>query len=276
MGARVHGRAGGATVTPLWIRWEARHAAHPAAPTSPGAGRGPTRRDLPPMKLGAEAGWPTDRIPGYRLPMRKLLPLLFLAACDTPGTFGSALFQSDEEDGTSRAEMIAQLEAEPAPPSAPERVLAKVPPLPSDTWIQVFDRSARIHHRILDDGRYMVQVGEGNAQEMPVISQEQPQQRALSEEARTRIVEALEEVHFSSRAEQLPDVELDAGEEVLLQLRPLAVTVRDLETARVHTVELRADARAPRSFGELEPLWRVLDAEVFGHWLEAAVAASAP
>jgi|GEM_PF-6961774 len=204
--------------------------------------------------------------------MRSLLPLVLLLGCNTPGTFGSALFGSDEPEGPTDAEMIAQLEAEPVASPPPERALADVPALPTNTWLQVFDRSARITHRLLDDGRYLVQVGDGDAQEMPVISQHEPESRLLSDPARERIAESLDAVRFQAVAPHIPDVEVDPDQSVhVLQLRPLAITVRDTHTGRVHTVHVSADARVPATFGPLAPVWRVLDAEVFGRWLQAAV-----
>ena len=171
--------------------------------------------------------------------------------------------------------MIAELEAEPVAAAPPPRVLADVPALPTNTWIQVFDRSARLAHHILDDGRYMVQVGAGAAQEMPVISQSAPETRMLSDDARARIQDALNAVRFHSVAPHVPEVEPEPGTlTAVVQLRPLAITVRDVDTGRVHTVHVQADAQQPSTFGPLGPLWRTLDTEVFGRWLESAVAAS--
>jgi hypothetical protein len=213
--------------------------------------------------------------------MRRLLPLLLLSACDTPGTFGTDLFGSGASVGPDEAQMIAELENEgeqagtPSEEAAspPERVLAKVPPLPSSTWIQVFDRSARIAHRLHDDGRYTVQFGDGDAQAMPVISRSAPERRELSVEARERIIETLDAVGFSTIAPHLPEVEKPPSEGVMVvKLHPIAITVRDTRTGVVHTVQAEADMRVPESFGPLTPLWRTLDDEVFGRWLETAVA----
>lgn len=201
-----------------------------------------------------------------------VLPLLVLVACDTPGSFGSAIFGGDDDDGIDEAAMIAQLEAEPVA-TPPQRVQATVPPLPSTTWIQVFDRSARIAHRIHADGRYTVKVGDGAEQEMPVISQAEPQARTLSAEALARIESALQAVHFDQIAPHVPEEPIDPAQGVaVIQRRPLAITVRDAQTGGVHTVQVGADDQLPATFGPLAPLWRVLDHEVFGRWLEAAVA----
>jgi len=209
--------------------------------------------------------------------MRTLLLSLFLVGCNTPGTFGSAIFQSDEDDTPSDEEMIARLEAESvAAPTPPERVLAKVPAMPTDAWLQVFDRSARIAHRLLDDGRYTVQVGAGAAQEMPIISRAQPQARTLSDDARSRIEEAVRSVDFHAVSPNIPEAELQTDHALsLTQLRPLALTIRDEASGRVHTVEVQADVQIAESFGPIAPLWHTLDAEVFGRWLETAVSASA-
>ena len=207
--------------------------------------------------------------------MRRLLPILWLSACDTPGTFGTDLFGTRDTVDPNEAAMIADLEreAEPKVAASPERELAKVPALPTSTWIQVFDRSARIAHRIHDDGRYTVQFGDGEAQEMPIISRAAPERRALSDDARARIVEALQAVRFATMAPHVPEVEKPPSEGVMVvELHPMAITVRDQTTGIVHTVQARADVRVPETFGPLSPLWQALDDEVFGRWLEAAVA----
>ncbi len=205
--------------------------------------------------------------------MRRLLPALLCVACNTPGTFGSAIFGTNEDDGPNEQEMIAQLEAEPVAGAPPARVLAKIPTLPSSTWIQVFDRSARIAHRIHDDGRYTVQFGDGEAQEMPIISRSSPETRLLAADARERIEQSLAAVRFPSVAPHIPKVELTTDESLkVLRRRPLALTIRDATTGGVHTVEVEADPGVTATFGPLAPLWRTLDQEVFGRWLHDAVA----
>ncbi len=214
----------------------------------------------------------------YARGMRRLLPILLLSACDTPGTFGTDLFGTQDPLDPNEAAMIADLEREPEleATTPPERELAKVPTLPSSTWIQVFDRSARIAHRIHDDGRYTVQFGEGEAQEMPIISRSAPERRELSDDARTRILDALEAVRFPSMAPHITEVEQPPSEGVMVvQLHPMAITVRNPETGIVHTVHAKADVRVAETFGPLSPLWQTLDDEIFGRWLEAAVAGAA-
>lgn len=228
--------------------------------------------------------WPVRPQVDYAPCMRNFcLAILLLSACDTPGTFGTDLFGAGEAIGPDEAQMIAALEEENAPaPDAPEeaeskeRVLATVPALPSSTWLQVFDRSARIAHRLHDDGRYTVQFDDGDAQELPIISRSAPERRVLSDDARIRVVEAIQAVRFSTMAPHLPEVEKPPTEGVMVvKLAPLAVTIRDPDTGVVHTVEANADVRVPESFGPLAPLWSTLDDEVFGRWLEAAVAETA-
>lgn len=219
--------------------------------------------------------WREGRSVDYARRMRTLLPCLLLLGCDTPGTFGSDLFGGDADARAAQADMIAQLEAEPETTAPPERVLAPVPALPASAWIQIFDRSARIAHQVHDDGRYTVQFGDGDAQTMPIISRLDPQASLLSPQARDRIVAAIDAVHFSEVAAQLPPVEMSPSEGVMVaKLTPLAITVRDPQTGGAHTVHTEADIRVAASFGPLQPLWRTLDDEVFGRWLQGAIAGS--
>ena len=204
--------------------------------------------------------------------MRHLLLLTLLVACDHPGTTAGGLFGGGDDDKIDEEAMIAQLEAEEQAPATPPRMLAPVPPLSQDTWIQVFDRSSRIAHRVHGDGRYTIQVGDGDAQEMPVISREEPERRLLSDTARERLAIAVHDVRFHTLSPHLPPVDVHPTTGIpTTDVRPMAFSVRDDGSGRVHTVEVKADLTMPESFGALAPLWTALDDEVFGRWLEQAL-----
>lgn len=205
--------------------------------------------------------------------MRRFLLLTLLVSCDHPGTPAGGLFGSSDDDKPDEAAMIADLEADEADPGQPPRMLAPVPSLPQDTWIQVFDRSSRISHRVHGDGRYTIQVGDGSAQEMPVISREEPERRLLSSTARERLDRAVHDVRFHTLSPHLTPVDAHPTTGIpTTDVRPLAFSVRDDGSGRVHTVEVKADLTMPESFGALGLLWTALDEEVFGRWLEQALA----
>lgn len=204
--------------------------------------------------------------------MRRLLPIAILAtaiSCNTPGTPAG---ETQGPEQPNEAEMIANLKqtSGDAPPVA--RVLAPIPPLPQDAWLQVTDRSARISHVLRDDGRYTVAVGDAKPRDMPALSSHSPESASLHPAARDRLLDVLAEVRFASLAPHLPPPELDLSVTAPATApHPWAFSVRDPTTARIHTVEITADAALPASFGQLEPLWVALDREVFGRWLESAV-----
>ncbi len=204
--------------------------------------------------------------------MRRFFLLTFLVSCDHPGTPAGGLFGGGDDDKLDEQSMIAELEAEPEQPGPAPRMLAPIPPLPQSAWIQVFDRSSRIAHQVHGDGRYTVQVGDGDAQEMPVISREEPERRELSEVASQRIAQAVHDVRFHTLSPHLPPITAHPTTGIpSTAVRPLAFSVRDDGSGRVHTVEVKGDLSMPESFGALQPLWIALDDEVFGRWLEQAL-----
>lgn len=215
------------------------------------------------------------RVAEYPGNMRRflLLMLIPLASCDHPGTPAGGIFGGSDDDNPDEAAMIADLEAADPDPGLAPRMLAPVPSMAQDTWIQVFDRSSRICHRVHGDGRYTIQVGDGAAQQMPVLSREEPERRLLSDTARERLASAVHDVRFHTLSPHLPPVDAHPTTGIpTTDVRPLAFSVRDDGSGRVHTVEVKADLTMPESFGALAPLWTTLDDAVFGRWLEQALA----
>jgi hypothetical protein len=185
-----------------------------------------------------------------------ILPtLLLLAAC------GGDPAAEDAPDGAPAA-------AQPlAPPPEPEPVLPPPPDLPNEAWLQVFDREGRIVHRLMNDGRYLMQRGDAAPHALAPLSRIEPGMKAISPEARGRIEAAMAQVAFFSQ----PETVLTSGADLETATpaaypRQLAITARNPRDNHVHTVLIEADLDEATSFGPLGPMWKALQDDVLGGW----------
>jgi hypothetical protein len=160
--------------------------------------------------------------------------------------------------------------AEPPPPPAPAPIEAPapaLPALPADAFLQVVDVEARLVHRIANDGRYLLQLGEGPARELAPVSRVEPGRARLSERARDRLRAQIEAAGFFRLGPELAASAPDLGQDPPpTRLRPLVFAARDPSTGRVHEVRVTGDGGSPSTLGPLGPLWVALEDEVLGGW----------
>jgi hypothetical protein len=160
--------------------------------------------------------------------------------------------------------------AEPPPPPAPAPVEAPapaLPALPADAFFQVVDVEPRLVHRLANDGRYLLQLGDGAPRELAPVSRVEPGRPRLSDRARDRIRAQLDAVGFFRLGPELPASSPDLGQDAPpSRLRPLVFMARDPGTGRVHEVRVTGDGASPSTLGPLGPLWEALEDEVLGGW----------
>ena len=126
------------------------------------------------------------------------------------------------------------------------------------------------HYRITADGRYLVTVPGREDQESPPISRYEKGQPKLSPAALDRLRASLNEVRFFSLPARLPSAEV--SDDVRIpnsgdMIRPTTVVFRAHDGPRQAEVIIEADVRAPSTLGPLEPLYRTLDQEALGGWM---------
>ncbi len=147
------------------------------------------------------------------------------------------------------------------------RPLPPPPDLPHEAWLQVFDREGRILHRLMNDGRYLIQRGDAAPHAMAPLSRIEPGMKTVGPAARARIEAAMEAVAFHGQPETLATSGADLATATPAAFpRQLAITARHPRTHAVHTVLLEADLDEATSFGPLAPMWKALQDDVLGGW----------
>lgn len=144
--------------------------------------------------------------------------------------------------------------------------------IPADTLLLVALPERGHSYRVADDGRYFVAVSGGPERQQAPVSRTHPGVERLPEGALRRMRAVLDEVgFFTLPAELEPNLPDDPGSVVLQSgepLEPEAVLVAAGDGTRIAQVTIRASLAAPGTLGPLEPLYRILDEEAIGGWMD--------
>lgn len=143
--------------------------------------------------------------------------------------------------------------------------------IPADTLLMVRLPERGHAYRLTQDGRYFVAVSGGGEREQPPVSRSHPGVERLPDGALDRIRAVIDEVGFFDLPRELdPNLPEDAGSVVLPSgepLEPEPVHVAAGDGSRVAEVTISGSLLAPGTLGPLEPLYRILDEEAIGGWM---------
>lgn len=148
---------------------------------------------------------------------------------------------------------------------------ASMSDIPADTLLMVRLPDRGHAYRLTQDGRYFVSVSGGPEREEPLVSRSHPGVERLPDGALHRIRGAIDDVGFFDLPRELdPNLPDDPGSVVLPSgepLEPEPVHVAAGDGTRVALVTIRGSLLAPGTLGPLEPLYRILDEEAIGGWM---------
>lgn len=153
----------------------------------------------------------------------------------------------------------------------PRRVSAQAPALPEGVLVQLFVPDTGELYRVAQDGRFLVTSPGGEEEARKPFSKFEPGRETVSEQGLGRLRAALEQASFFSLPEQVatadcvPDGTVIRNSGRKVTRRAIVFSARNGDTVR--TVEGQGDFAAPCTLAELEPIYRALDLDALGDWM---------
>lgn len=153
----------------------------------------------------------------------------------------------------------------------PRRVSPQAPALPEDVLVQLFVPDSGELYRVALDGRFLVTAPGGEEEVKQPLSQFEPGLQTVSEQGLDRLRAALEQASFFSLPEHVatadcvPDGSVIRNSGRKVTRRAIVFSARKGDT--VHAVEGQGDFAAPCTLAELEPVYRALDLDALGDWM---------